>query len=77
MNVQTFLNERIGHTEGICRIGSLLMNIHYYGTNDNTPKARMPKIGDRMPTRIRLREMLQELFFFQPGNYIFSKRAWQ
>src|SRR6218665_2609813 len=31
-----------------CR--SLLMNIHYYGTKDNTQQARMPKIGDRMPT---------------------------
>ena len=29
------------------------MNIHYYGTNDNTQKARMPKIGDRMPTCVR------------------------
>ena len=33
---------------------SMLMNIHYYGTNDrpNTQKARMPKIGKRMPTCI-------------------------
>src|SRR6218665_1895665 len=32
---------------------SLLMNIHYYETNDKTQKACMPKIGDRMPTCIR------------------------